>query len=228
MENPVPPQGNPPVQTPTATPCVVPPPVVKPPVIEIDYQNDVFFNPRLSSIYDAFGPPTAEVEKKVCAIEEKLKGMEGSNAIGLDVAEMCLVPSIIIPSKFKVPDFKKYKGESDPRTHIKAYCQKMDAYSDDGRLLMHFFQDSLSGASLEWYMQLEGTHIRSWKDMTEDLLKHFKYNRDMAPNHTQLQNLTQNSEETLKEYAQCWRELAARVQPPLLERELVDMFMGSL
>ena len=29
-------------------------------------------------------------------------------------------------------------------------------------------------------------------------------------------------------YAQRWREMASRVQPPLLEKELVDMFMGTL
>lgn len=50
----------------------------------------------------------------------------------------------------------------------------------------------------------------------------------MASNCTQLQNMTQRSEDTFKEYAQCWRELTARVPPPLLERELVDMFMGNL
>ncbi|XP_050908405.1 uncharacterized protein LOC127122034 [Lathyrus oleraceus] len=64
--------------------------------------------------------------------------------------------------------------------------------------------------------------------MAEAFLKHYQYNTDMAPNRMQLQNLTQRSEESFKEYAQRWRELAARVQPPLLERELVDMFMGNL
>lgn len=34
--------------------------------------------------------------------------------------------------------------------------------------------------------------------------------------------------ESFKEYAQKWRELAARVQPPMLEREMVDMFMSTL
>lgn len=34
--------------------------------------------------------------------------------------------------------------------------------------------------------------------------------------------------ESFKEYAQKWRELAARVQPPMLEREIVDMFMSTL
>lgn len=65
---------------------------------------------------------------------------------------MCLVLGVVIPAKFKVPDFEKYKGESDPRTHIRAYYQKMAAYSDDDRLLMNFFQYSSSEASLDWYM----------------------------------------------------------------------------
>lgn len=100
----------------------VPPPLVNPPVIRIDDQHATFFSPRASSVYDTFGPPVAEVEKKVHAIEEKLKAMEGSNTLGLDAAEKCLVPVVRIPAKFKVPDFEKYKGASDPRTHIWSYC----------------------------------------------------------------------------------------------------------
>lgn len=64
--------------------------------------------------------------------------------------------------------------------------------------------------------------------MVEAFLKHYQYNTNMAPNRTLLQNLTQKSEETVKEYAQRWRELATRVQPLLLERELLYMFMGNL
>ena len=36
------------------------------------------------------------------------------------------------------------------------------------------------------------------------------------------------SEEGFKEYAQKWRDLAGRVQPPLADRKLVDMFMIML
>lgn len=68
-----------------------------------------------------------------------MKVIEGSSAIGLDTADMCLVPGVKIHAKFKVPDFEKYKGVSYSRTHIRSYCRKMDAYSDDEKLLMHFF-----------------------------------------------------------------------------------------
>lgn len=93
---------------------------------------------------------------------------------------------------------------------------------------MHCFQDSLSGASLDWYMQLERTHVKTWEDLSNDFLRKYKYNLDMAPNRMQLQNLSQKGNKSFKEYTQRWRELASRVQPPLLESELVDMFMGTL
>ncbi|XP_058787931.1 uncharacterized protein LOC131662225 [Vicia villosa] len=75
---------------------------------------------------------------------------------------------------------------------------------------------------------LEKSYIRSWNDLANTFLKQYKYNLDMAPNWLQLQNLSQKKDEAFKEYAQRWREMASRVQPPLLEKELVDMFMGTL
>jgi hypothetical protein len=91
----------------------------------------------------------------------------------------------------------------------------MAAHISNDQLLIHYFQDSLSGASLEWYMQLERGQVQSWRDLAEAFLRHYQYNTDLAPNRAQLQDMTQRNNESFKEYAQRWRELAARVQPPL-------------
>ncbi|XP_050919520.1 uncharacterized protein LOC127137069 [Lathyrus oleraceus] len=88
--------------------------------------------------------------------------------------------------------------------------------------------DSLTGASLDWYMQLECSNIHTWVELAEAFAKQYKYNTDMAPNRTQLQSMAQKDSESFKEYAQRWRELAARVHPPLVDRELIDIFMGTL
>jgi hypothetical protein len=37
---------------------------------------------------------------------------------------------------------------------------------------MHFFQDSLNGATLNWYMKLNNTKIRKWKDLMDVFFKH--------------------------------------------------------
>ena len=78
---------------------------------------------------------------------------------------MYLVPIIITPPKFKVPDFEKYKGTTCPKNHLKMYFQKMGAHSRDEKLLIHFFQDSLAGAAVVWYTNLEASCIHSWKDL---------------------------------------------------------------
>lgn len=50
----------------------------------------------------------------------------------------------------------------------------------------------------------------------------------MDPTHIQLQGLSQDNNESFNKYAQRWRELATRVQPPFLEKEMVDLFLDTL
>lgn len=85
-------------------------------------------------------------------------------------------------------------------------------------------------------MQEEQLHKKIWAILklltisvdVRALVALAQYKIDMAHNRTQLQSLTQKTDESFKEYAQRWRGLVARVQPPLLKRELVDMFMSTL
>ncbi|RDY07924.1 hypothetical protein CR513_07899, partial [Mucuna pruriens] len=59
-------------------------------------------------------------------------------------------------------------------------------------------------------------------------MKQYKYNEDMAPNHSWLQNMVKREQEGFKEYAQRWRELVAQVQPQITKREMVTMFIDTL
>ncbi|XP_020222728.1 uncharacterized protein LOC109805146 [Cajanus cajan] len=145
-----------------------------------------------------------------------------------DAIDLCLVPDVVIPPKFKVPEFDKYNENSCPRNHLTMYCKKMAACAHNDKLLIHFFQESLIGPALGWYMNLEQGRIRTWKDLAEAFIKKYKYNMDMAPDRTQLQNMVKKDNETFKEYAQRWRGIAAQVQPPLSEKEMVAMFIDTL
>ena len=72
-------------------------------------------------------------------IEERLRAIErGGDYAFADMAELCIVPDVIIPLKFKVPDFDKYKGSTFPKNHLKMYTRKMGVYSKNEKLLMHF------------------------------------------------------------------------------------------
>ena len=93
---------------------------------------------------------------------------------------------------------------------------------------MHFFQERLSGTQLEWFYQLEGTNIHTWEDLATSFYRQYQYNADLVPTRMQLQGMTMGLNEGFKEYAKKWRDLAGRVQPPLNDKELVDIFMGTL
>ena len=61
-----------------------------------------------------------EDKGKIEALEERLRAVEGLGSYPFsDLADLCLVPNIVIPPKFKVPDFDKYKGMTCPKGHLR-------------------------------------------------------------------------------------------------------------
>jgi len=51
--------------------------------------------------------------------------------------------------------------------------RKMAANAHDDRMLIHFFQDNLAGMAWNWYIHLEPTRIRSWKDLVDAFVKQY-------------------------------------------------------
>ena len=129
-----------------------------------------------------------------------------------------MVPNVKVTAKFKIPEFEKYKGNTCPRAHLVMYVRRTSTHNDDQRLLIHFFQDSLTGAVLKWYMSLDSANIHTFNDLGEAFIKQYKYNVDMAPDHDQLRAMVQKDRESFKEYAQRWREVDAQVIPPMEEK----------
>ncbi|XP_050919481.1 uncharacterized protein LOC127137028 [Lathyrus oleraceus] len=173
-------------------------------------------------------PQDDVIAKRCSVLEKRLKAIEGQDTVELNALNTCLVPGLVIPAKFKVLEFEKYKGDSCPKHHLVIFCRKMTSYAHNDKLMIHYFKDNLTGASMNWYMKLERNHIQSWLDLANAFLKQYKYNLDMAPDRMQLRALSQESNESFRGHAQRWRELAGYIEPPLLEKELMDSFKDTL
>ena len=94
-------------------------------------------------------------------LEERMRAMEGINIPeSLDATELSLVPGLVIPHKFKTLTFDKYDGTKCPTTHLTMYSRKMSAYTDNDKLLIYYFQDSLTGITTQWYLKLDRAYIR--------------------------------------------------------------------
>ena len=109
-----------------------------------------------------------EAQRKLELIEERLRMVEGLDAYSLvDASKMSLVPDLVLPPKFKVPTFDKYDGTKCPSTHLYMYYRKMTSHTNNDKLLIHCFQDSLTRSAIRWYNQLSRENVRSWTDLAK-------------------------------------------------------------
>ncbi|RDY12556.1 hypothetical protein CR513_02624, partial [Mucuna pruriens] len=165
-------------------------------------RTTVYYHPPQNPSMTVAPPPISN--EKLSSLEERLRAIEGIGSHGLDATDLCLVPDIILPADFKVPKFEKYKRSSCPRVHLAMYCRKMASFIHQDKILVHY-----SG------------HVKTCRDLAEAFIRQYKYNEDMAPDRSRLQNMS-------KKESEGWRELAAQVQPPLSEKEMVTMFIDTL
>ncbi|KAA3481072.1 Gag-pro-like protein [Gossypium australe] len=130
----------------------------------------------------------------------------------VDAKELSLVPNLVLPPKFKTPEFEKYNGTSCPKGHITMFCRRMTGYVNNDQLLIHNFQDSLAGSTAKWYNQLSRAKIISWKDLAQAIMKQYNHLTDMS---TELRCKTwkQKPSESFKQYTQRWKEVATFDDP---------------
>ncbi|RDY03819.1 hypothetical protein CR513_12548, partial [Mucuna pruriens] len=133
-------------------------------------------------------------DKKINSLEQRLRVIEGTGGHGLDAVDLCLMPDVALPADFKTPKFEKYKGSSCPRVHLAMYCRKMAAYVHHDKILPHRPRPN-------WYVNLEKGQVKTWRDLAEAFIRQYRYNEDMAPDRSRLQNLSKTDSEGFKDYA---------------------------
>ena len=57
----------------------------------------------------------------------------------------------------------------------------MTGYTSNDKLLIHCFQDSLSGSTIRWYNLLSRDQIKSWMDLAKAFLVQYKHMMDTTP-----------------------------------------------
>ena len=65
-------------------------------------------------------------------LTEKICIIEGSGAWGnVDLDSLTNFPKVIMPLKFRAPDFVKYDGIEDPCAHLHMFRRKISPYGDN-------------------------------------------------------------------------------------------------
>ncbi|XP_027158321.1 uncharacterized protein LOC113759941 [Coffea eugenioides] len=69
--------------------------------------------------------------------------------------------------------------------------------------------------------------MRYWLDLSTTFVRQYEYNCELAPTRTTLEGTKRKPSEDHKIYAKRWRKLAAKVEPPMSENEIVRTFIKA-
>ncbi|KAK2374985.1 hypothetical protein QL285_075910 [Trifolium repens] len=106
--------------------------VSAPLVHTIPHENEPVYHAEPTESIGAYGRMD-DFQDQFEEMQRTIKALRGKDLFGKNAHDLCLVPNVKFPTKFKVPDFEKYKGNSCPQSHLVMYARKMSTLLEQKR-----------------------------------------------------------------------------------------------
>ncbi|XP_069145685.1 uncharacterized protein [Solanum lycopersicum] len=107
--------------------------------------------------------------------------------------------------------------------HLRAYCDQLVGVGRDEALLIWLFSRSLRWEALKWFTSHGTRKWPCWNALAKDFIERFTYNVKIVPDRYSLEDEAKTKSN--REFAYRWRKEAARVRPPMTEKEIVEVFV---
>ena len=150
-----------------------------------------------------------EMIRRACKIEELM-----------DYDSISLFPNARLPPKFKMPNLDKFHGTDCPKPYLKMYIRAMQPLGMTEEVLAQMFQNTLTGASLRWFLNLDDARARSWEDICREFHKQYKYNMEVDITRRDLETNKQAPKESFSAFITKWRAKATQMMSRLNEEQL--------
>ena len=109
-------------------------------------------------------PPVVESEKKINKrinkMEEMIRRAHKMEEL-MDYDSFSLFTNARLPPKFKLPTLDKFDGIGYPKSHLKMYMKTMHPLGVTEEVLAQMFQNTLTRATLRWFLNLDDARARS-------------------------------------------------------------------
>ena len=100
-----------------------------------------------------------KIKKRINKMEEMIKRARKMEDL-MDYQSLSLFPDMRLPPKFKMPTFDRFDGTGCPNSHLKMYMGAMQPLGATEELLVQMFQNTLTGATLRWFLNLDDARAR--------------------------------------------------------------------
>ena len=129
----------------------------------------------------------------------------------MDYQSLFLFPNIRLPSKFKMPVLNKFDGTDFPKSHLKMYIRAMQPLGATKEMLAQMFQNTLIGATLRWFLNMEDNRARNWEDICREFHNCYKYNIEVDVTRKDLETTKQEPKESFSAFIRKWMSKTAQM-----------------
>ena len=147
-----------------------------------------------------------ESEKK---INERMNKRARKMEDLMDYQSLSLFPNVRLPPNFKMPTLDKFDEISSPKSHLKMYIRAMQPLGATEVLLAQMFQNTLTRATLRWFLNLDDSRAKSWEDICREFHNKYKYNIEVDITKRDLETTKQELKESFSTSITKWRSKAA-------------------
>ena len=157
-------------------------------------------------------PPNMESEKKINErmnkMEEMIRRARKMEDL-MDYDSLSLFPDVRLPPKFTMSTLDKFDGTSCLKSHLKMYIRAMQPLGVTEEVLAQMFQNTLTGAALRWFLNLDDAKARSWENICHEFHEQYKYNIEVDITRRDLETTKQEPKESFSTFITKWRAKAA-------------------
>jgi len=138
---------------------------------------------------------------------------------------------ILLPNRYKVPDFTKFSGQDDTSTmeHVNRFIMQCGEAANRDELRVRLFSSSLSGLAFTWFISLPPNSVITWADLEKQFHKYI-FSGVHEKKITDLVRLRQRNDESVESFVQRLRDVKNKCYSLVLDDwQLADLaFQGLL
>ncbi|KAK4707353.1 hypothetical protein R3W88_033080 [Solanum pinnatisectum] len=155
--------------------------VIAPPITKVQEFHCQDVNHYVEIENDTKSIDVEMMSRKMKSLEDAMRGLHGFD--------------IELPPGYKILKFEKFSGSGNPFFHLKIYCEKLIGVGNNEGIRIKLFNQSLIGKALEWYSKQDVTKWRTWDDLANAFVDHYKFHVEIAPDRISITKLNPKSTE---------------------------------
>ncbi|XP_068312493.1 uncharacterized protein [Pyrus communis] len=115
------------------------------------------------------------------------------------------------PRKFSMPHFTSFKGDEDPKRHLKHYRSTMVLYRNNDTLICKIFATTLQGELQDWFYTLPPLFIRSFDELFLVFTKEYSTYCSIKKKSDHLFNVKKDPKESLRDYVKRFKPKKVKI-----------------